>query len=1041
MAAILEMPESIKDIKRKTGWQGKSYSPLVFLVIGDGKTIWKSRSLQANGDSDTCNINVTGVRSLKLQVDVDGPIGFATAAWIEPCLFSSDTSLGQRTAGSQPAGDNAFVASGHPRLPIPDAAAQKESLAVIKDVYKADYDKAKTTPQKLELARKLLQQGEQTEGDPVGKFVLLRIARDSAAQAGDVSVTIQAIDKIVATYEVDPLEMKVEVLTKMSKSASTAQAQKDLVGEIEHVTDAAVDIDNHHIAQQVAGLAITVSRNAKDGALLKRSVARSKEIEQNAAAFAEAQKAQKVLDERPADPDANLVVGKFRCFNRGEWDKGLPLLALSSDATLKALAEKEITMPTEAQDQVVLGDGWWAAADSESTVVGSLVQRRAVHWYMQALPTLGGLAKAKVEKRLATVKSVLLSGTLKPSDSKASSPPSGSSRQNPARVEWNKDNPWEQFNATPGGTRLMDGFVRISKGQAGPDEVNEVRTKEGFADGIEITVVARTDKNNIRIAGPQGSKVIFNWEVNPRELRVNRPNGGGLATAVLTPLAAGKWHTLQMRVTDKGLEIRVAGRIVLSEARHYDLATKSTAAVMSYDSDIDVKSFVVTPLAGSDPASDTAPDEAQVVAVYEFRIGNRVEQLKLFSNKHIRDSDGANTWRLEGKVLVLRWPNGQRPVALGGSLHAFPDRKAFEGRNQNGVVSSGKLLSGTLTPADSKDSSPPSVSSRQNPARIEWNKDSLTLIEQGAGYGRMIRVKDGHILCCFDKGGRIWVKTSIDDGKSWTSESVLVAKSDFGIVTNPELLELRNGSLLCCFNERPNDGIHPFAIMFCSSKDGGRKWSIARRSTKPIRSSTMVAREPAAVQLPDGELQLMFANESPYRASNEQEITMLRSSDNGRTWQNPTTVSFRRGHRDGMPVPLLLRDGPKGIAVVIEDNGLDGDFKPVIVYSSLKDNWRAGPIFGDSPHRWPALSVPLQSNIYARAPYLRQMSSGETACRSNARKPDGGKPQMVVYFGEQLVSQFLSVGSIRSRCGNFLPVEFTLRKVKRYDNRRVRHDY
>ena len=77
--------------------------------------------------------------------------------------------------------------------------------------------------------------------------------------------------------------MKVSMLTKLSKSVSTAPAQKELVDAIEHVTDVAVNKENHPVAQQLAGLAITVSRNAKDGSLLKRAVARSKVIEPNAA--------------------------------------------------------------------------------------------------------------------------------------------------------------------------------------------------------------------------------------------------------------------------------------------------------------------------------------------------------------------------------------------------------------------------------------------------------------------------------------------------------------------------------------------------------------------------------------------------------------------------------------------------------------------------------------------------------------------------------------------------------------------------------------
>jgi hypothetical protein len=295
-----------------------------------------------------------------------------------------------------------------------------------------------------------------------------------------------------------------------------------------------------------------------------------------------------------------------------------------------------------------------------------------------------------------------------------------------------------------------------------------------------------------------------------------------------------------------------------------------------------------------------------------------------------------------------------------------------------------------------------------SPVRIEWSKDTLTLIEQGAGYGRMVRVKGGDILCCFDKGGQIWVKASLDGGKSWGNAPVLVAKSDFGGVTNPELLELHDGSLFCCFNERPNDGVHPYAILICSSSDGGRKWSVPQRIYKADTKFENGCWEPATIQLSDGELQLFFANESPYQTSNEQEITMLRSLDHGRTWQKPITVSFRRGCRDGMPVPLVLQDGPKGIAVVIEDNGLCGNFKPVIVYSSLQNNWGDGPIVGNSQYRWPALSLPLEPNIYAGGPYLRQLPAGETVLSFQCTEAGRTQPHMVVCVGNNWCRGFAS---------------------------------
>jgi hypothetical protein len=106
------------------------------------------------------------------------------------------------------------------------------------------------------------------------------------------------------------------------------------------------------------------------------------------------------LEVKPTDPASNLTVGRFRCFQKGDWDSGLPMLALGSDSTLKALAEKELAEPKSADEQAKLADGWWTAAEKEEGTTRRHIHSQAAHWYRRALPDLTGLDKARAEKRL-----------------------------------------------------------------------------------------------------------------------------------------------------------------------------------------------------------------------------------------------------------------------------------------------------------------------------------------------------------------------------------------------------------------------------------------------------------------------------------------------------------------------------------------------------------------------------------------------------------------------------------------------------------------
>ena len=79
------------------------------------------------------------------------------------------------------------------------------------------------------------------------------------------------------------------------------------------------------------------------------------------------------------------------------------MLALGGDATLKALALREMEGPAEAAEQVKLGDGWWNLAGKEAGAAQKNLQGRAGYWYNKALPGLLGLVKDKSEKRVAEV--------------------------------------------------------------------------------------------------------------------------------------------------------------------------------------------------------------------------------------------------------------------------------------------------------------------------------------------------------------------------------------------------------------------------------------------------------------------------------------------------------------------------------------------------------------------------------------------------------------------------------------------------------------
>lgn len=294
---------------------------------------------------------------------------------------------------------------------------------------------------------------------------------------------------------------------------------------------------------------------------------------------------------------------------------------------------------------------------------------------------------------------------------------------------------------------------------------------------------------------------------------------------------------------------------------------------------------------------------------------------------------------------------------------------------------------------------------------IEWDRASARAVFPG-GYGRVRQLRSGDLMLVYSHGTAALASTSRDRGVTW-EPPVKVAEHEGWFDTNSELIELDNGWLVYGLNSRPtraNEGKLPYVIRTLISRDGGRSWGDERDVFVGGKIFGDGCWEPAFLQLPSGELQLYFANEAPYPASEEQEISLARSFDRGLTWSAPEMIAFRRGKRDGMPVPVLLEDS-QTIVCAIEDDGFDGEFKPVTIRTSLEANWSDGPVLADDPRRAGALAaeVALDAAVYAGAPYLAQLASGETLLvvqSAEGRSADRKHTLPVVYVSAREARDF-----------------------------------
>ena len=290
---------------------------------------------------------------------------------------------------------------------------------------------------------------------------------------------------------------------------------------------------------------------------------------------------------------------------------------------------------------------------------------------------------------------------------------------------------------------------------------------------------------------------------------------------------------------------------------------------------------------------------------------------------------------------------------------------------------------------------------------IQWHEESLQFVTGGV-YARIKKVQKHHALV-YNSGDAALIRFSEDNCRNWSTPQE-VAKEEGYTFTNCELLQLASGKLLYMWNARPHSGTGlPYKIMYATSDNGGNSWNEARNLYIADSNFRNGCWEPIALQLPDGEVQIYFANEAPYTDSDEQEISLMRSLDECETWTTAEKVSFRKGFRDGMPSPIYLPHS-KEIAAAIEDNGIKGRFKPVIVRTS--NNWKDGHVDAECSRREEALSTAcsLPENIYAGAPYLINLGKSHTLLSIQSTEGRKGYNEryanMQVYVGDKNARNF-----------------------------------
>lgn len=418
------------------------------------------------------------------------------------------------------------------KLPVPAEEAQAKAEKTIRDVFKDEYA-SKTPAAQQKLARKLIEQGQESKEDACLSYVLFREAGELAISSGDTDLLLRSLDELNTRYQMT-VASKESFLIRVEPNTTRPGDFKRLTEAHFKLVSAAVELEQFDAAAQFAQASILTARKSKEIALAIRADGLLKSVMESKASYVKAKNAEQLLIAHPDDPAANTIWGEYLCLSQGRWEQGKSFLAKGSESPLKSLSKSELALSSKNAETVTVADGWWDLAEKEKNPLRkSRMLEHARILYGSALPDATGLLRAKLEMRLKD----------------AEMPPDPGKR-----ITFHSPEQLEMF-VTSGGNWRIEADELIGNC---PGDRQWATLKTAFSAITQVTLRARIippAQHNLRLwVGP--IHIIFNWEHADRDIYRNEKEGTDSPSSAIKP---GKEYEISLKQQGSKVVVLVDG--------------------------------------------------------------------------------------------------------------------------------------------------------------------------------------------------------------------------------------------------------------------------------------------------------------------------------------------------------------------------------------------------------------------------------------------------------------------------------------------------
>jgi hypothetical protein len=353
---------------------------------------------------------------------------------------------------------------------VPSAAELDAAERSMRTRLAEDLAKAKRAADHREIADKLLRMASDGKDDSALLYVIYREARQQAVLADDYDKALKICDESAEAFDVDVWEQKVEAAHEASEAAKNGSQRKAIAQLTQTLAEQLVLAGRYDLASDVISVGVTAAARSREAELGKSLRQQRDQIWQTKRRAVEAQVWVERLKSDPDNGEMNQRYGSFLCFDRGDWDTGIPHLAKGTNATLRRAAEKDEAASRAEAEQGAAFDGWCDAVEVVDRDHRDAVRKRALYWASLAAAHTSGLARSQLESRMAELERKLSDGTRDPFASSPTKREAGES----AAAAW----------SPPEGFQGLLGRVQV--------EGNDIGVLWKYSAGLQLTNTALT---------------------------------------------------------------------------------------------------------------------------------------------------------------------------------------------------------------------------------------------------------------------------------------------------------------------------------------------------------------------------------------------------------------------------------------------------------------------------------------------------------------------------------------------------------------------